>query len=156
MIRRCEPAVPVHHAANLCRMVFVEGFPQFDESLLRALVRWRQTRRIFLLLESFRVLHRVFDVCGRSQELHLPREGWLDCIIVQTVHVLLSQVLNETLYSVQSAPQERIPQRIDEQISDVFVSQVDEQALESWRSFHRTAVRDVLPNRSSMFQRIRL
>ena len=91
-----------------------------------------------------------------AQELHIPRERCPDCIFFQTVHVPLSQVLNEMLDSIQSAPQERIPQRIDEQISDVPVAQVDEQALESCRSFHRRAVRDVLPNRSSMFQRIRL
>ena len=60
------------------------------------------------------------------------------------------------LDSIQSALQERIAQRIDKQISDVPVSQVDEQALKSCRSFHRSVVRDVLPNRSSMFQRTRL
>ena len=79
-----------------------------------------------------------------------------DCIVFQIVHVPLSQVLNEMLDSIQSAPQERIAQRIDKQISDVPVSQVDEQALKSCRSFHRSVVRDVLPNRSSMFQRTRL
>ena len=49
----------------------------------------------------------------------------------------------------QSAPQEHIPQRIGEKISDVplclwlmFLT------LEFWRSFHRSTVRDVLPNRS--------
>ena len=78
-----------------------------------------------------------------------------DCIVFPIVHVPLSQVLNEMLDSIQSAPQERIAQRIDKQISDVPVSQV-EQALKSCRSFHRSVVRDMLPNRSSMFQRTRL
>jgi len=41
------------------------------------------------------------------------------------IAVACSQVLNEMLDSIQSAPQERILQRIDEQISDVPVYQVE-------------------------------
>ena len=51
--------------------------------------------------------------------------------------------------AIQSAPQEKI--------SDVpLCLWLMYLTLESWRSIHRSTVRDVLPNRSSMFQRIRL
>ena len=75
---------------------------------------------------------------------------------------LTSSVIYSTSFcrmseAIQSAPQEHIPQRVGEKISVVPLCHwLLYLTLESWKSFYRSTVRDVLMNRSLMFLHIRL
>ena len=92
--------------AKLCRMIFVERFQHLSRKHGSDCVGHNE--HFHCVKESCRVHHRIFDVCGRSKKFHHPHERLQNSIVVQTVHVNLSQVLMQILEAIHCAQQEHI------------------------------------------------